>query len=1069
YIPPEVDAELDPRFYQTGLSGGSSYAPLKVYATAVDPRTGNVFIGGQFFSVDNVQAQNIAFFDKDQNRWFSLSGGGLTEGSNQKGSYVKALAIHGSYLYVGGYFNQTENGVTTGLNRIARYNFGSGTVDEVENGTWTPFANGGLDGDVNAFHVSGTDLYVGGSFAESHDGNIPNLNNIAVYANHTVCTVGCWAALAGNGLNGAVNAMDSWGGGFYAGGEFTAPVLNPAMPLNRIARYSNGAWQIPPNFGLNGNVYSVKTTNDYIYVGGSFTGTVSPFVPLSRVGYYDESYTDSWQALDSGLNGTVKTISLGGPGVIVGGDFLQTADGLTELKSIACYCSGDWEAFPYDGLNGAVNAISRYYNIETDADLLYVGGTFTDTTADSPNPSFGVTSYSLNLNMIASDAKLGSTYSHLPMGLNNGKALNEQITALAADPAGNIYAGGYFTATADGATPNLNRIARYDPAMNTWSALANIGLNGTVTGLAISGNNLYVGGAFTATADGMVTGLNRIARYDLTTNTWFPLTNGGLNNEVASLVISGGNLYAGGSFIRTFDGTVLNLNRIARYNLTTNIWSPVAFNGVNDAVFTLAVSGDNLYAGGFFTSTFSFSNINLNFIARYNTVTNTWSPLANLGLSDYAEALAVTGNFMYVQGNFIVTGDGTKQLNGLARYDLQNNIWVTITGASDERSAARDTLATVQTGNEVYFGGRFHGAGDGVAHFFTRLYLQRWNVPAPTSDWFDINNWSTGAVPASNSSAVIPNGAGIINIATADVVMNDLNINGGTLNIATGRTLTVNGILNLKGGTITGDGTVVIANCQPDGIMGGDATAYIRTALVRCVNNTGTFTFPAGTKSGYAPVFLKNITGTGNILVRANQGPYSGPVMYLPTDRLRRWWQIENPGGGVTNSEVIFNYLQSDIVGNEASYRAYRISGGSASVFSTTANTFSNRVAVPNVTAYSDWTLADFGPTAASVSISGRVVTANGNGINKAIVTLTNQGGDVRRVITNSFGYYRFDAVEAGQTYVLSVGSKRYSFVNPTLVVSPTDDATDIDFMAEQAPYVGPSIDRSRTTFRLRK
>jgi hypothetical protein len=424
---------------------------------------------------------------------------------------------------------------------------------------------------------------------------------------------------------------------------------------------------------------------------------------------------------------------------------------------------------------------------------------------------------------------------------------------------------------------------------------------------------------------------------------------------------------------------------------------------------------------------------------------------------------------MYANGNFIRTGDNSIMLNGLARYNLQNNSWVVITGDTDSRNAARDILATVQSGNELYVAGRFHGAGDGVAHFFTRFYLQRWNVPAPTSDWFDVNNWSTGAVPASNSNAVIPNGAGIINIATADVVMNDLNINGGTLDIAIGRSLTINGILNLKGGTITGDGTLVIANCQPDGIMGGDATAHIRTALVRCVNNTGTFTFPVGTANGYAPVFVKGITGTGNVLVKANQGPYSGPAMYLPPNRLGRWWQIENPGGGVTNSEVIFNYLQGDIVGNEASYRAYRISGGSASVFNTTANTFSNSVTVPNVTGFSDWTLADFGPTAASVAIGGRVLTANRNGINKAVVTLSDQNGGVRRTITNSFGYYRFDEVEAGQTYVLSVGSKRYVFANPSLVVSPTDDATDIDFVAMPSADAGPASDRSRSNLGLQK
>lgn len=88
--------------------------------------------------------------------------------------------------------------------------------------------------------------------------------------------------------------------------------------------------------------------------------------------------------------------------------------------------------------------------------------------------------------------------------------------------------------------------------------------------------------------------------------------------------------------------------------------------------------------------------------------------------------------------------------------------------------------------------------------------------------------------------------------------------------------------------------------------------------------------------------------------------------------------------------------------------------------------------------------------TAAAVSIGGRVVTANGSGVNRAIVTLTDQSGNVRRVVTGSFGYYRFDDVAAGQTCVLSVGNKRYQFAEPIRVVTVADDALEIDFVALQ-------------------
>lgn len=89
-----------------------------------------------------------------------------------------------------------------------------------------------------------------------------------------------------------------------------------------------------------------------------------------------------------------------------------------------------------------------------------------------------------------------------------------------------------------------------------------------------------------------------------------------------------------------------------------------------------------------------------------------------------------------------------------------------------------------------------------------------------------------------------------------------------------------------------------------------------------------------------------------------------------------------------------------------------------------------------------------FSPTAAMVAISGRVLTAETRGISKARVTLTNANGVVRSILTNPFGNFRFDDVEAGQTYIISVKSKRYQFANETQVVFVSDEITGLDFNA---------------------
>jgi hypothetical protein len=87
-------------------------------------------------------------------------------------------------------------------------------------------------------------------------------------------------------------------------------------------------------------------------------------------------------------------------------------------------------------------------------------------------------------------------------------------------------------------------------------------------------------------------------------------------------------------------------------------------------------------------------------------------------------------------------------------------------------------------------------------------------------------------------------------------------------------------------------------------------------------------------------------------------------------------------------------------------------------------------------------------PTAANVTVSGRVTTSEGYGISRAIISLTNAAGVSRSALTNQFGYYKFDEVEVGQTYTVAVNSKKYFFANNPRIVSVTDELTNLDFSA---------------------
>ncbi|HMT07975.1 MAG TPA: M12 family metallo-peptidase [Pyrinomonadaceae bacterium] len=85
-------------------------------------------------------------------------------------------------------------------------------------------------------------------------------------------------------------------------------------------------------------------------------------------------------------------------------------------------------------------------------------------------------------------------------------------------------------------------------------------------------------------------------------------------------------------------------------------------------------------------------------------------------------------------------------------------------------------------------------------------------------------------------------------------------------------------------------------------------------------------------------------------------------------------------------------------------------------------------------------------PTAAGVSVDGRVTNELGFGVGRMIISLTDQNGLVRTASTNSFGYFRFDELPSGATYVVTGSSKQYSIESQVITV--TDQITDLTLTA---------------------
>ncbi len=94
------------------------------------------------------------------------------------------------------------------------------------------------------------------------------------------------------------------------------------------------------------------------------------------------------------------------------------------------------------------------------------------------------------------------------------------------------------------------------------------------------------------------------------------------------------------------------------------------------------------------------------------------------------------------------------------------------------------------------------------------------------------------------------------------------------------------------------------------------------------------------------------------------------------------------------------------------------------------------------------WNSTPLAPTAATVSVNGQVRTVNGAGIRNALITLTALDGSTQIARSGSFGYYRFNEVLAGETYIVSISSKRFRFATPTIVIAVLDEIAGLDFVA---------------------
>ncbi|BFZ62247.1 hypothetical protein YB2330_003334 [Saitoella coloradoensis] len=428
-------------------------------------------------------------------------------------------------------------------------------------------------------------------------------------------------AVTDGGLNGPVNAVITFNGTVYVGGNFTASANGSVTDLNHIAVYDSNLSLQALGQGVNGEVTSVvqmvvETSNgsvDAIGVSGTFTaintnsGMTIPvndfaaWIPnlgkwaqeLSGTTYFQGSLASSavlgnGSALYVGSVGTSEATSATFVARLPEGQSNLTVNALnlfSELSSTANSAMTKRAVAEVGAANGVYCGV--YYN-NSGTNLVIIGGHF--------SISNGTGSVVQNLAFIAENGTITGT----PDGLDSTSSFYSMVVH---DKV--LYAGGNVTGTING--QEVNGLVAYDLNTKTWSTeqfAALTGDNVQVNDLAIAPdtNDLVAAGTFTGAGS---LSCPAVCFLDLQLLQWSAPTSGVSGDCEKVLFAQEKKFVAAGNM--TINGTSA---LVLEYDLGSNEWGEFAnastalpgpvtsfvFDPKTENVFYLA--GENTSSGG---------------------------------------------------------------------------------------------------------------------------------------------------------------------------------------------------------------------------------------------------------------------------------------------------------------------------------------------------------------------------------------------------------------------------------------------------------------------------------------
>ncbi len=256
----------------------------------------------------------------------------------------------------------------------------------------------------------------------------------------------------------------------------------------------------------------------------------------------------------------------------------------------------------------------------------------------------------------------------------------------------------------------------------------------------------------------------------------------------------------------------------------------------------------------------------------------------------------------------------------------------------------------------------------------------------------------------------------------------------------TGNTINGNGGAGVHVHPTAGQGNLV----DPNSIYGNAGLGIDIGELGHTPNDPLDADTGANNLQNYPEITNQSINGNGDLIVSYKVD--SAPVnSNYGTNGLRiEFFKSDNSGEG----ELFLNadyYTVVDYNPLVPGVKTINLGNAAAMGFGT-----SDRVTATTTDAAGNTSefFPPFAPSAAEVSVSGKIVAPNGTAISRASILLTDDNGQTRTVNSNAFGYFKFENVEVGRTYIISVQHKRFVFNSRVLAVN--DEISELVLTAEQ-------------------